>query len=302
MKLHTKANPLSSLDLIIGFRAVMETGSLSRAAEKLSLAQPTVRRHIETLEAEIGAVLFTRAQNGLTPTTMAHSLLPIAHAIAAQGDAFKRSASAQAFDTKGTVRLTTSRVIATHVLPYVLQPLLQTHPEIQVELIASDIQQDLLRRDADIAIRLTPPQHQALIALKLPDIAIGLYANTKNNPIRPSDLSYTPFIAEDRGTTISDGLAARGFPKPQNTVLRTDDGLAQIGAIHAGLGTGICQCGIAQRLGLQRVLPELDVAMPCYLVMHEDQCDIARIRLVFDHLRDQLPAALSPPAPDNPKT
>jgi DNA-binding transcriptional LysR family regulator len=287
---------LPSLDLILSFRAVMDTGSLTGAAKQLGLAQPTVRRQIEMLEDQIAAPLFTRATNGLTPNDMSHALLPIATSIAAQGAAFKRAASSAAQDTAGTVRLTCSRVIATHVVPYVLPKLYATHPDIKIELVASNDTQDLLRRDADIAVRMTPPTQKALIQKALPDVRLGLFTcpDLITAPKTTDDIAHAPFVMDDSTDRVSQGLIAAGLPKPRNPILRSDDELAQIAALQAGLGTGFCQIGIAQRLGLTQVLPDIETTLPCYVVMHEDQRQIARVRAVFDHLCRHLPTQIAP--------
>lgn len=288
-----------SLDLILSFQAVMDTGSLTGAAKQLALAQPTVRRQIEQLEEQIGTPLFTRASNGLTPNDMALALLPIATTIVAQGAAFKRAASSAAQDTSGTVRLTCSRVMAAHAVPYILPQLRAQHPELSIELVASNDTQDLLRRDADIAIRMTPPTQKALIQKALPDVGLGLFAAPSlvaagQTPQTTGDIAHMSMILDDSKDQIAQALIGLGLPRPQNVALRTDDELAQFAAIQAGLGTGICQIGIAQRLGLTRVLPQLDTALCCYVLMHEDQRQIARVRAVFDHLCTHLPAQIAP--------
>lgn len=288
------AQHIPSLDLILSFRAVMNTGSLTGAAKSLSLAQPTVRRQIEQLETQIGAALFTRATNGLTPNEMALSLLPIADTIAAQGAAFQRAASSAAQDTSGTVRVTCSRVVAAYIVPQILPKLRAKHPNLQTELVASNDTQDLLRRDADIAIRMTKPNQKALIMKRLPDVQIGLFAaqtlvDTQQAPLTDADLSHMPFITDDDEAIIVSALAGVGLPTPHNIAMACDEETAQIAAIQAGLGTGVCQAGIAARLGLTRVLPDVGFALPCFVVMHEDQRQIARVRAVFDHLCTHLP-------------
>ena len=288
---------LPSLDLILSFDAVMGTGSLTGAAKQLGLSQPTVRRQIEMLEEQIGTALFTRASNGLTPNDTAHALLPIATTIVAQGAAFKRAASSAAQDISGTVRVTCSRVIATHVVPYVLPDLQAAHPDLRIELVASNTTHDLLRRDADIAIRMTPPTQKALVQKALPDVYLGLFASpalvaAQRAPQDTASIAHAPFVVDDTSDRIAVGLANAGLPRPLITMLRCDDELAQIAAIQAGLGTGFCQVGIARRLGLTRVLPEIETTLPCFVVMHEDQRQIARIRAVFDHMCRALPHRL----------
>lgn len=279
-----------SLDHIPAFHAVMLHGSLSAAARALRVAQPTVRRHIEALEAELGTALFTRAANGLTPLTMAHTLLPHAASVLEEAAALHRAASAGAQEQGGVVRITTSRVVATHVMPPLLAELRQLTPDLQFELAATDHAENLAQRAADIAVRFTPPRQQSLVALRLPEVEVGLFAAPSHAPLeRLEDITDTPFIADDREDLILPALVAAGLPQPRRIVLRCDDPLAQIAHLQAGLGIGICQVKLARRLGLVRVLKDVAYPMPLWLVVHEDQAHVARIRLVFDHLKQALP-------------
>jgi len=284
------SSPFPSLDLIPAFHAVMTQGSLSGAARALGLAQPTVRRHIEMLEAALAAPLFTRATNGLTPTDMAHGLLPQAEAVLAEARAFARAASGKQDSLEGSVRVTCSRIVAVHVLPDIIASLRATAPRLSVEVAASDRTEDLLRRAADIAIRFAPPQQNALKAAKLPDVAVGLFAGSGAYAnARPADIAQLPMVVDDQDARLVDGLVAMGLPAPENVVLRSDDPLVQIAAIQARIGIGVCQVKLARRLGLTRVLPHSVYPMPAWLVMHEDQSRSARIRHVFDLLKTQLP-------------
>jgi DNA-binding transcriptional LysR family regulator len=278
-----------SLDHIPAFHAVMTTGSLSAAARALRLAHPTVRRHIEALEQDLNTQLFTRAANGLTPTDMAQTLLPLAQSVLEEAAALHRAASAQKDILEGVVRITSSRVAATHVLPVPLARLHATAPKLRFELAATDRAENLAHRAADIALRFTAPKQQSLVAARLADVDIGLFASpTYALPDDLKDLRELPFIADDREALILPALQKAGMALPRQIVLRCDDALAQITHIQAGLGVGFCQANLAGRLGLRRVLPHLTYAMPAWLVMHEDQSRIARIRFVFDHLKAEL--------------
>jgi DNA-binding transcriptional LysR family regulator len=282
-----------SLDLIPSFHAVMTHGSLSAAARALRLAQPTVRRQIEALEGELGTQLFTRSANGLTPTAMARTLLPLAVSVIEEAAALGRVASAEADALEGTVRITTSRVVAGHILPALIRDMRTQAPGLRFEVAATDHAEDLTHRAADIAIRFTAPRQQALIASRLPDCEVGLFA-APGLPLSDGQdaLHDMPFIADDREDLILPGLAAAGLPAPRNVVLRCDDPLAQITAIAAEVGVGFCQVKLAQRLGLRRVLPDLRHLMPVWLVVHEDQARIARIAFVFAALKRDLRAVL----------
>ncbi len=116
-----------------------------------------MRRQIEQLEAQLGVVLFTRAPNGLVPTEVALATLPYAEAIASAARSLVRSVSAPGDEDRGTVRVTCSNVVGTEVLPPMLAELVRVHPRIQIELAPSNRNEDLLRRDADVAIRMAEP-------------------------------------------------------------------------------------------------------------------------------------------------
>lgn len=282
------SNP--SLSHIPAFHAVMQSGSLSAAARHLRLAHPTVRRQIEALEAELGVALFTRAANGLTPTPMAESLMPFATSVLEQAAALARAATTQADAVEGVVRITTSRIVATHVMPDVLAPLSRTAPALRFELAATDRDENLAHRAADIALRFSPPKQQALVALRLKDVEVGLFAAPGFDlPENMQDLGDLPFISDDREARILAEMARVGFAQPSNIILRCDDPLAQLAHLEAGLGIGLCQVKLAGRRGLHRVLPQVSYQMPCWLVMHEDQARTPRIRAVYDHLKAELP-------------
>ncbi len=278
--------------LVAAFLAVCRTGSLSAAARRLHLSQPTVRRHVEELEARLGAALFTRGPTGLTPTPTGTLLVPHAEAMEAGAFAFARTASGDAGEIRGPVRLTCSEVHGTEVLPRLLQPLLAAHPGLQVELVPTNDTQNLLRRDADVALRFAPPAQDALLARKVAPVALGLFAAPalveRHGPPRDyADYARRiPAVWDDRRDLLARGYAALGLAPPETVALRTDSDLAQLAAIRAGIGAGIAQVQLAA--GLVRLLPDLAPAMPAWVVTHEDLRRVARVRAVFDHLVQAL--------------
>jgi DNA-binding transcriptional LysR family regulator len=279
---------------IAAFLAVLRSGSLSGAARTLGVSQPTVRGQIADLERRLSTPLFTRTRTGLAPTDRALALWGRAEAVEAAAEAFLRSASGAADAVAGRVRLTASRVMATHVLPKILAPLTGRFPGLTVELAATDVIEDLTRQDADLALRLTEPRQAALVIRKLRPVRLGFFASAAmvdrcGLPDGPNDLmARLPFVFEDRLRRIVEGLAAQGLPMPSRVALSTDDDLAQIGAIEAGIGAGIIQVGIGEAKGLQRLLPEMSFDLPLWVAMHEDLRPSARVRAVFDHLVSEL--------------
>lgn len=164
-------------NLIRTFLAICEEGSLSGASRKLGIAQPTIARHLASLEATLDVELFVRSQRGLTATEQATDVLPLAQALGATATSFLRKASGPAGEVRGTVRISASEIISVEHLPPILAKLRRIYPHLTIELSASNVVVDLLRRDADIAVRNTDPKQEALIAQRLPPVKLGLHAH-----------------------------------------------------------------------------------------------------------------------------
>jgi DNA-binding transcriptional LysR family regulator len=282
-----------SWDLYGAFLAVMQTGSLSGASRALGVAQPTVRRQIEALEEALGVALFTRAPNGLTPTDVAHTTLPHAEAIAASARALVRIATAPLDADRGTVRITCSEILGAEVLPKMLAPLLHAHPGLSIELVPNNRNEDLLRREADVAIRMIAPTQAGLVRKRAGTIALGFFATPQYLSKHGAPKSWAELtrshalIGPDRARAPLDALAAAGMPlSPRDLLLRTDSDLAALAAVRAGVGIGIAQCPLAT--GLVRVLPALRFSLEAWVVTHEDLKNVRRVRLVVDHLTTEL--------------
>jgi len=280
----------ASWDLIAAYLAVVRSGSLSAAARQLGASQPTLRRHIETLESRLGVPLFTRGPSGLTPTIMGQSLMSHAEAMEAAAAAFARTATGELDAASGVVRVTCSDVYSVEVLPPIFAEVRKVYPKLEIELAPSNKNEDLLRRSADIAVRFARPEQAALIAKKVKTVKVGLYASGKFLARSPAPTTFEElaencfFIGGDRSDVMIKALEALGHPLPNHVVYRTDSDLAQLAAIKAGVGIGICQVKIGDASGLVRVLPALDWDMPSWVVMHEDLKKVRRVRLLFDHL------------------
>lgn len=253
------------------------------------MSQPTVRRQIEALETLVGTTLFSRSAAGLVPLAGHHSLMAEAEAMESAALAFARMASSAADDVSGTVRITCSHVYGVEILPPILAELQAAWRELEIELALTNDIANLLRRDADIAVRLARPEQAALIARKVSPMRLGFFAAPQlAERVRGMDfaaLSATGLmIGQDRLDTIAAGLRQLGLTPPARTVFRSDDDLAQLAAIRSGIGVGICQIAIGQKSGLVRVLVDLAPTFDAWVVMHEDQKRLARVRVVFDAL------------------
>lgn len=286
--MNTPAGP--SWDLFAAFRAVVRTGSLSAAARDLGVAQPTVRRQIEALEEQLGIALFTRSQVGLAPTEAALAMMPYAEAMAASAEAALRVADGGGAEVRGTIRVTSSEVVAIEVLPPILASLRRAYPRLAIEVSGTNANEDLVRRDADIAVRMSPPTQGALVAKRVGSIALGFYASADYLAERPppralADLKKHALVGRDRDGSFLAALEAVGISLVRGDfAYRTDSDVGQLAAIRAGVGIGVCQSPIAARSGLVRVLPKVGMSLPVFVVTHEDLRQTRRIAAVFDHL------------------
>jgi DNA-binding transcriptional LysR family regulator len=274
------------------FIEVARDGSLSGAARRLGLTQPTVGRHIDALEAALGSTLFTRSPRGLTPTPAALTLTPHVEAMAAAAAALARAASGEAAADRGVVRVTASDIIGCEVLPPLLAAFHGEHPGIAIELALTNRNEDLSRRDADIAVRMVRPTQRGLVARRIGVSRIGLYAHRDylarfGEPRSLADLRSHCVIGFDRDSRSFRGAGDFvGRLTREDFGFRCDNDLAQLAALRAGAGVGGCQENIARRTPeLVAILPNvIQFTLEIWLVMREDSKTTRRVRVLFDHL------------------
>ncbi len=286
-------------ELYRSFLAVLTEGSLSAAARALGIAQPTVGRHVAALERALGMPLFTRSQTGLSPLESASSLRPLAEAMRSAAAALERAAASQGAGVRGVVRVTASEVIGVEVLPPIIAGLREAHRDLRIELVLSNRMQDLLQREADIAVRMVRPDQKALIARRIGRIEVGLHARRQylerhGTPESAADLEAHTLIGFDQPSAFVRAAARSISLQREAFALRADSDLAQLALIRCGAGVGFCQVPIARREGLVRVLARrFRLSLDTWIVMHEDLRNSARCRVTFDALAEGLRAHLA---------
>ena len=287
--------------LIRSFLAALDHGSLLGAARVLKTSQPTLGRHIAELEAQWGVVLFERTGRGLVPTATALQLADAARGMEAGAMQLTRTLSGTQALTAGTVRITASVPVAVQLLPPLLARMRLELPDIQVELVSSNQVSNLLRREADIAIRMVRPEQGTLVAKKIGNVVLGAYAHraylARHSTIRqPTDLLQHTLIGNDTDTSILRGFQALGYPVgPEAFALRTDDFMVQWQAVRAGFGIGFVADYMARTDDevvrvLHGLLPIPD--LPMWLAVHREIRTNKRIRAVYDFLAEALPQVI----------
>ena len=283
--------------LVPSFLAAHEQGSLLGAARVLGISQPTVGRHVALLEAQLGTSLFERTGRGLVATPAAHRLADAARVMEAGAQSLLRGAQQSHSTLSGSVRLSASQPVACHLLPPLLARMRDALPGIQVELVASNTVSDLLRREADIAIRMVRPTQGSLVARRIGQSHVVACAHREDierrgTPDQPEDMLQHDLVGNDRVGEIRQGFAAMGHPvPPEQFGFRTDDLIAYWQAVRAGLGIGFVAAYLLKEdPDIVQVLPELTIpALPVWLVVHREIRSSRRIRAVYDFLASELP-------------
>ncbi|HEX4233046.1 MAG TPA: LysR family transcriptional regulator [Caldimonas sp.] len=286
--------------LVRSFLAVLDAGSVTAAAKRLGAQQPTVSRHVAELEAQLGAPLFERTGRGVTPTAAALAIAAPARRMEDAALAVGRGLAGERSATRGVVRVTTSQVAASWLLPAVLARLQRAHPKIEVELVASNELTNLLRREADIAVRMVRPAQSSLVAKKLGEIEIVAAAHTaylaKAPPLRSlADLGAHRLIGYDRDDTIVRGAARMGVAlAPADFALRTDDQVAYGRLVAEGAGIGfVARYNLRHWPGVVAVLPGLITGtLPCWLAVHREIRSNPLVRTVYDFLGREIAPAI----------
>jgi DNA-binding transcriptional LysR family regulator len=203
----------------------------------------------------------------------------------------------------GPVRLTATEGFAMHWLPRELAAIQARHPAIEIQLLVQNTVLDLLRREADIALRLGRPRQADLVGKKVADMDFALFASREyleraGTPSRVEDLRHHQGVAYDEATRQRgpgawlEGLLGRG-----RIVFRSNSIQTQLAAIRDGWGIGGQVPYFAARDGLVRILPEVRVVTDLWLVTHAGLRRSARIRAVFDHLAQRFEAHRAELAP-----
>jgi len=286
------------------FSAVAEHGSLSAAARALGLSQPTLGRHIEALEAEVGAKLFDRTATGFTPSELGlRAYEPVRQASAALAEAELVLAGTGGV-LEGSVRITASVVTSHYTLPTILRTLRDEFPAIALELVPSDSPENLLLREADIAVRMFRPTQLDLITRKLGETPIIVcahesYIRRRGAPRSVEEFAKHDLIGFDRSDVLIATAKRLGFSlRREDFSIRCDNQSAMWELAKAGLGITFAQNNLVLgtpgmvALDLPLAIPSLEV----WLTSHRELYGSRRIRTVYDRLAQLLTAWLGEPA------
>jgi DNA-binding transcriptional LysR family regulator len=274
------------------FLALSRQGKLVRAAVRLQVDHTTVSRRIAALEKQLDVRLFDKSPNGYQLTDAGLRLLPLAEQIETRSNRLYREIAGKDARLSGTVRVATPEALGSQVIARHITEFKQQHPDIEIELVAETRRMSLSKREADIAISFSRPDSGRLIAWKLCDYRLRLFASRDYLAGYPPINSIDDLAQHDFVSYIEDLIEMPELRFLDNTiknahvVFRSTNVSAQFNAILEGLGLGLVHCFMAQRESrLQVVLPgQVSVERTYWLLVHEDLRHVARVDAVCQFL------------------
>lgn len=283
-------------NLARAFCATADAGSLSAAARKIGLTQPTLSRQVAALEDALGVTLFERIGKKLVLTDAGLGLLEHAQAMTAAADAMALAAAGKVQEIAGRVTISASDAISAYLLPEVIARIRQQAPQITLVVVASNSLSDLRRREADIAIRHVRPTEPELIGQLVHESTAHFYAAqpwvARNGaPSSVTELAKADLLGFEPAERFAEHLNRMGIPiTPDGFRIVSENGVVIWELVRRGLGVGAMLCEIAERTpGVIRLLPDLPgTPVPIWLVSHRELRTSRRVRLVFEILAEEL--------------
>ncbi len=286
--------------MVQAFLSVVEHGSLSAAARESGVSQPTLGRQIKAIEQQLGVPLFVRQAKGFVLTDVGQAILPSATAMAEAATKFATAAAGQDMSVSGTVRITASVFVSQYILPQILAEIRKLHPDIQIELNATDEADNLLFREADIALRMFRPTQLEVVTRKLGVLQLGFFASEdyvarRGAPTNVKELMEHDLLGYDRSERFIRGAAEFGWKLTRNDfVFRCDQQTIHSEVIRTGCGIGILQKGIADQMGLVSIMEGFPMpGLEVWLTTHEAIRHTPRVSAVWGYLDRGLAPWLS---------
>lgn len=276
------------------FLAMAEEGSLSAAARKLNVSQPTLSRRLTALEESVGSDLFARTRTGLEMTSIGERLINHARHMRDDVYSIERLITGHDSSLKGSVVISCIEILGADWLVQHTRPFRDQFPGITVEFKIENATSDLLRREADIAIRMFRPVQNDLIAKKTGTMKYGYYASKdylekRGIPKSFDDISDHEFILpHDEILAHTNKFGKRPYHPRGNIAFRSNNLISLASAVREGFGIGAYSCIMADKdPNLVRLFDDVIVfSSDIWLVSHAELRRSARIRAMFDYLSD----------------
>jgi len=272
--------------------ALRRMGSLGAAARSLKCESSTASRRLAALEASLGVQLVTRTPEGMTLNAAGIRVADLAETVDRGVEELERTLGGEDARPEGIVKLATTDTVASFLMAGLI-PLRDEYPKIQVQLVVGNAGHDLLRKEADLAVRMYREQNPSLITRKLGDVGWSLYASRallertgRSVPITPDleGLSGLPVIRFGDG--LANSLAGKWLAANthvEDVVLSGTSVGSVLNAVKAGLGVSLVPCFTAHDDStLVRMTPDIVTKVEAFLVIPPENKETVRVRLVMD--------------------
>ncbi|WP_394824693.1 LysR family transcriptional regulator [Pendulispora albinea] len=284
------------------FLALCRSRTVGNAGGLLGCDASTISRRLVALEEALGATLFDRGRDGITPTKAAEDLMPVAEEMEQVMTRFTNAAEGLEREVSGLVRLTCPPDAAQVLVAPLLQELLARHPGLRIDLDPGEAVLDLTRREADIALRVVRPVRGDLIVTRLTTVQWVLVASPKLAKSVGTLRAWTDAPWVGWGERLSNIPAARWFSKHvrgTDPVVRSDSLTMQLATVTAGVGMALVPNQSVEHYGLVPIsigtpLRAAAAEWPedeLFLVTHRALRDVPRVRAVWDLLIERAGGA-----------
>jgi DNA-binding transcriptional LysR family regulator len=268
-------------------KAIAESRSLGGAAQALSVNHSTVFRRLAQIEQQLGSRLFERSRSGYALTPCGEAMVRLADRMGEDIVTFERQVTGHDLRPSGELRITTNDTVLVHLLTDMFAAFRRAYPEIVLDVVISNQQLNLSKRDADVAVRATDRPPDALIGRRVAGIAWAVFG--------AKDRAPESFTADDArrfdwigyGDNLINLKAAKWLREnagPERIVYKINTVLGLAEAAAAGIGLCLLPCFIgAMTPGLVRLTtpnPELENGL--WLLTHADLRQTARVRAFMD--------------------
>ena len=280
------------------FLAVARTGQFLAAARQLRIDHTTVGRRLDRLEKDLSAKLFERRRDGCRLTPAGERLLAVAERMETEFLAGCEALEREDVAFTGTVRVGAPDGVGSYFLAPRLASLAERHPELTIQLVPLPRSFSLSKREADLAVTIDRPTEGRLVASKLVDYGVSLYASrphlAAHGPLgSAADLAGRTLITYVDDLVYSPALDySKMVERPPARQFECASVVGQVEAVRAGCGIGYLHDHIASLYPeLIRVLPEIHAVRSYWLVSHADVRNLARVAAVWDFIIHEMRAA-----------
>jgi DNA-binding transcriptional LysR family regulator len=277
------------------FLAIARLGSLSAAARSLGVRQSTMGRRLAALEERSGAKLLQRTPRGYVLTSTGEAVLGNVERIESEALSVERVITGQDVKLEGTIRVTTVETLAVEILIPIFHAFQQAFPGVSLELVADARSLSLTRREAEVALRLSRPTQQELVARRVADLGSAIYAapaylEQYGMPdLTAGSPGHRRIMVQEELLQLPEAQWFEALTSRADVVLRNNSRFADLAAAVNGMGLAC----LARYLGDGRPLIRLDPPHPpprreIWLVVHQDIRHMPRIRAFTEFLTTAL--------------